>query len=155
MNYRFVIYFILISIILSSNIIFAETTGQLNLTSLGGNASAVTGVYGYTVNTCSSNADCFDYKCFLDFDAVGSRTTTSGLCNSTSTTGCIHDTSGGTFSIIATGLNFCETSTTYRLCTNGVWGSSTSCSGSDICSVGSTSSTTPCSANSSSSSSSS
>src|SRR3989344_4764434 len=107
MDYRFVISLAIASFILSSGIISAETTGQINLTSLGGNSSATTGVYGYTVNTCSSNADCFDYRCFLDFDTVGSRTTTSGLCNATSSTGCVHDNSAGTFSIIATGLNFC------------------------------------------------
>jgi len=149
MNYRFVIYFISISIILSSSIIFAETTGQINLTSLGGNASAITGVYGYTVDFCNANtSQCFDYKCFVDFDGTSSGSY-SGWCNQSAITNCYHNGIAH-----ATGIYYCRTNTTYHLCTSGSWGSQTSCS-SGSCTVDSTSTSNPCSVASSSSSSSS
>lgn len=128
----------------------AETTGTINNS---GNAirniTSVTGLFGYTVSACSSNASCFGYTCFFDFDAVGTVTTSAGLCNATAVASCIHDDSSSSFSpATASGSNFCVTNTTYSTCTSGVWSNATSCSSGQTCSGGA------CSAPSSSSSSS-
>ncbi|MDI6721583.1 MAG: hypothetical protein QMD85_04280, partial [Candidatus Aenigmarchaeota archaeon] len=123
---------------------FAETTGQLNITT--SNASIVTGLFGYTVDFCNTNGDCFGYKCFLDWDGVANGGM-AGWCNLSSVTNCY---SNGTAT--ATGSSFCITSASYRACTNGAWGNSTSCSSGQTCSAGSCISNATSSSSSSSSS---
>jgi len=112
---------------------FSEINGTIN-SSTGGNKTIVTGLIGYTVSTCTNDNSCLGYKCFLDYDAVGSRTTTAGTCNATSVTSCYHDDSSGTLTIVATGGKLCYDSTHYIICNSGAWGSLTACSSGQTCS---------------------
>src|SRR3989344_8276612 len=148
MDYRILIIVVLIpAILFSSSLIFAETTGQI---SVGQNTTPSSGVYGYTVDFCTRSSDCFDYKCFIDFDGTSSGSY-SGWCNQTTITKCYHN--GVNY---AAGTYYCRTNTTYHICNsdgNGTWGSQTSCSGSDTCSADTSSASNPCSTPSSSSSS--
>lgn len=128
-------------VIAASAASLAETGGQLNMST--SNVSIVTGIYAYTVDYCNNGYECFGYACFLDWDSTGGGGR-AGWCNLTGITSCYHN---GTAT--ATGLSVCDTSTSYRTCSSGTWGSSTSCSSNNTCSAGA------CAASSSSSSSSS
>ncbi|MBI2580061.1 MAG: hypothetical protein HYW27_04115 [Candidatus Aenigmarchaeota archaeon] len=119
---------------------FAETGGQINTTTF--NVSVITGLFGHTVDFCNANYECFGYSCFLDWDNTGGGGR-AGWCNLSSITSCYHN---GT--VTATGASACDTSTSYRTCSSGAWGSSTSCASNNTCSNGA------CSSSSSSSSSS-
>jgi hypothetical protein len=120
--------------LLYSFIVFAETTGSINVTTQP-NATPTTGLFGYTVDFCNTDSDCFGYKCFVDFDgtAGGGK---SGWCNATSITSCY--SAGTTISSgvlpALTGSGICVSNTTYRTCTNGVWSAATSCASGETCS---------------------
>lgn len=121
---------------------FAETGGTLNFGT--SNVSIVTGIYAYTVDYCSQNYECFGYACFTDWDGTGGGGR-SGWCNLSSITSCYHN---GT--VTATGSSECDTSTSYRTCSSGSWGSSTLCSGNNTCSAGACASSSSGSSSSSS-----
>jgi len=132
-DYWFALLFSIILLILSSATI-AETTGSINVTTQG-NISPTTGLYGYTVDFCNSDSECFDYKCFLDFDgsAGGGK---AGWCNQTTITSCYSAGTTINSGILPTptGLSICVTNTTYRTCTNGNWSAATSCASGQTCS---------------------
>jgi hypothetical protein len=138
---------------------FAEMTGNLSSsTGVPVNITIVTGLFGYTVSNCSSNASCFGYTCFLDFDSgtdSGTWNTTWGLCNATSVRSCIHDNRDSIFTRVADSSYYCATNTTYRTCSGGSWSAATSCSSGQTCTVDAISTSVPCAAPSTSSTSSS
>ncbi|MBI4163020.1 MAG: hypothetical protein HY513_05025 [Candidatus Aenigmarchaeota archaeon] len=126
---------VLLMCIILSGLAFAETNGTLNFSVA--NNSITTGLFGYTVSFCSANTDCFQYKCFLDFDGK-SEGSSAGWCNETSVTNCYANVSStsGTSKVYTTGSKVCDSSTSYRTCSSGAWGSSTSCSSNQTCSSG-------------------
>ncbi len=126
---------------------YAETNGTLNFSII--NLSVTSGIFGHTVSTCSIDNDCFQYKCFLDFDGI-SEGSAAGWCNETAITNCYANVSStsGTSKVYTTSSSVCVSSTAYRTCSSGSWGNATACSSNQTCSSGS------CSASSSSSSSS-
>jgi len=140
-------YWLVIAIITLSALASAETSGQITTGTF--NVSVITGLFGYSVDYCNAGYECFDYTCFLDWDATGGGGK-AGWCNLSSITSCYHN---GTVS--STGSAACDTSTSYRTCANGVWGSSASCSGNLTCSDGLCASSSSASSSSSSGSSSS
>jgi len=136
MDYRIPILVTISLILVSSTILFAESAGVLNLTTK--DESITTGIFGFTVGLCNSKVDCGNYICFDDFDGT-STSPNSGWCNQSVVTNCVHNSRS-----YATGTYYCRTNTTYHLCTTGAWGSQTSCSGSDTCTVDSTDTSSPC-----------
>lgn len=134
--------------IIFSGLAFAETNGTLNFST--SNLSITSGLFGHTVQLCNSDTNCFQYKCFLDYDGQ-SESSYAGWCNQTSITSCYKNVSSTVAASIpvTTGTSFCVSSTAYRTCTSGTWGSAVSCGSNQTCSSGA------CSASSSSSSSSS
>src|SRR3989344_2573301 len=125
----------------------AETSGTINNSGNSvNNTVAVTGLLGYTINNCTASTDCLGYSCFLVFDSLGRYSSSLGICNATYVTSCIHDASGGTFSVAADTNFYCTANTTYRQCLSGAWASSTSCAAGQTCNVDSISSSNPCAA---------
>lgn len=111
----------------------AETTGSINTTTPSASVPPTSGVYGYTVQFCSTNSDCGDYTCFLDFDGTAGGSS-PGWCNQTIITDCYHDGINYT-----KGSYFCTANTTYRRCDSGgnrTWGASASCPSGETCSTG-------------------
>lgn len=146
MDYKFsLILSVLLALVLSYSG-YSETTGAINFSTK--NESITTGLFSYTVSSCSSNSDCFEYTCFFDYDTAGPNTTTSGTCAPASFTSCIHDTSAGAATITSTGQIVCISNTTYRECTSGSWSSLQNCPSGTTCVGGSSA----CSSSSSSSS---
>ncbi len=117
----------------------AETNGTLNFSIR--NLSITTGIFGHTVFTCNSDSDCYQYKCFLDFDGV-SEGASAGWCNQTAITSCYTNVSStsGTSKVYTTGSSVCASSASYRTCSSGSWGNATSCTNNQTCSGGSCSS---------------
>lgn len=147
MEYR-IFFLFLAAFIALSFLASSETTGSINTTTPSAAVPPTSGVYGYTVDFCGSDLECFGYNCFIDFDgtAGGSK---AGWCNQTSITDCYHDGINYT-----KGFYFCTTNTTYRRCdANGLrnWSTAQDCTSGQTCSNGMTG---PCTASSSSSSSS-
>jgi hypothetical protein len=116
--------------------VYAETSGTLNFTYY----NATTGLYGYTVNFCNTTADCFEYKCFPDYDGFSSRSE-AGWCNVTASTSCYHTSNadGVVVDAYATGTFVCmaPSNVTYKQCSSGVWSNASTCS-SGACVGGST-----------------
>ncbi len=125
---------IVVSLMLFLPMAFAETSGTINFSTT--NASITTGFFGYTVQYCNSDADCYGYKCFVDYDGVSSGSY-SGWCNSTSITTCYHDESSTGMVTTASGSSYCVSTSAYRTCTSGSWGSQASCLSGYTCSSGS------------------
>lgn len=128
---------------IQAGIMHAETTGTIDM-STQGNISPSTGLYGNVAPAaCTTNSECFSYKCFLDFDGT-SEAGKPGWCNQTVITRCYHNGAG-----YAAGTYYCRTNTTYHICDsggNGTWGSQTSCSSGQTCTTDSTSASNPCAA---------
>lgn len=131
-----------------SGIAFAESGGTLNFSTA--NLSITSGLFGYTVDFCNNNNNCFQYKCFLDYDGQ-SATGYAGWCNQTSVTSCYKNVSStnGASNPVAAGTSYCTNSVSYRTCTNGVWGSEVNCGNNQTCSSGSCSTTSSSSSSSS------
>jgi len=131
-----------------SGLAFAESGGTLNFST--SNVSVTSGLFGHTVNFCNNNDNCFQYKCFLDYDGQ-SATGYAGWCNQTSVTSCYKNVSStnGASNPVATGTSYCTNSVNYRTCTNGVWGSEITCGSNQTCSSGSCSTTSSSSSSSS------
>jgi hypothetical protein len=114
---------------------FAETTGTINFTYV----NATTGLFGYTIEGCNSDADCHGYKCFLDFDGTSNSSGFGGWCNTTSVTNCFHSAAGSpSIYAFASGDKLCIANgtagnNTYRTCSGGVWSSITACASGYTC----------------------
>jgi len=146
------IYLTLLFIFLLSGITFSAVTGNINITGTPSNITAVTGIYGYTIQFCNITADCWDstnYFCFLDFDTISSIPW-QGWCNASSITSCY---ANGIAYASSTTAKVCDSTTSYRLCSSGNWSSSTSCGINQTCSAGNCSTVSSSSSTSSSSSS--
>lgn len=148
MNFKWTVLLAVLLFSIAINVNFAETTGSINI-STHGNITPTTGVYGNIApNTCSSNSECFEYKCFIDFDGT-SEGSKSGWCNQTAITRCYHNGAG-----YAAGTYYCRTNTTYHICDatgNSSWGAQTSCASGQTCTVDATATSNPCAAASASS----
>jgi hypothetical protein len=127
------IFAALLFILLLGGIAFSEYTGIINITGTPANITTVTGLFGNTIQYCNVTADCIDttnYKCFVDSDGNSSGTW-QGWCNSSAVTSCFINNSA-----FVTGTKICETGTSYRTCSNGVWSTATSCGVNETCSSG-------------------
>ncbi len=131
MHKPYQVLYVLLSILAFSSPSLSEVVGVLNASGNSvSNVTIVTGLLGYTVQFCNSDADCSSYKCFSDYDGTASGSSV-GWCYPSSTTGCYHDGNA-----TSTGSNICITNTTYRSCSSGTWSSVTSCSSGQTCSSG-------------------
>lgn len=119
---------ILVTLVLFNAAAHADVSGNLSLADQ--NISIDTGILGYTVKLCDSNADCQSYTCFLDYD--GTSETGSGFagwCNATYVTNCYHNDM-----IYANGTTICVSATAHRTCHSPLWGNQTDCSSGYVCS---------------------
>jgi len=106
--------FIVLLVIVFSNFVFADYSGNISLSDTGN--STVTGLTGSTAPTyCNVTDDCNGYRCYKDYDGVSSGSN-KGWCYPFGFTSCLDD---GTWK--SNGYKVCKDSTYLATCSNGNW----------------------------------
>lgn len=105
----------LILILFIVPVAYAESSGSINFSVLGG--FPILGLTGSVVDVCNSTSSCQygGFQCYIDFDEI-SIPASRGWCNVTSLSSCFHNST-----LYASAYTICSESVVYTCNTNNSW----------------------------------